>query len=40
MLLRGDDAADGVTARKDDATVVQHCVRKTFGGVLCQRGPL
>jgi hypothetical protein len=38
-LLRGNDAADGVTAGKEDATAIRHCVPQTFGGVLHQRDP-
>ena len=30
-LLRGDDAAHGVTARKHDAAMIQHCVQRSFG---------
>jgi len=38
-LLRGDDAADGVAARQDDAAMI-HCLGRILRGVVGQRGTL
>ena len=38
--MRRDDAANGVTARQHDPSMIQHCVQRTFGGVLWQGGPV